>query len=275
MVVGAGRGPLVRASLSAAGRAGVRVRVWAVEKNRNAVVTLRHLISAEGWGDRVELVHTDMRRWDTDARADVMVSELLGSFGCNELSPECLDGAEHLLAEGGVSIPCSYTNFLQPVTTSKVFGDLLASPDPKPRETPAVVKLHRFHPLGAPQGGMTFDHPRPAGWATNDRELDLSWERDPGDGVGTVHGLAGYFTARLYRDVTLSTNPDEHTPGMYSWFPIFFPLRDPVQVPAGGTIRAQMWRRGDAHKIWYEWAVVSPQVTCIHNVGGRSSHVGL
>lgn len=43
MVVGAGRGPLVRASLQAAGRAGRRVRVYAVEKNPNAVVTLRNL----------------------------------------------------------------------------------------------------------------------------------------------------------------------------------------------------------------------------------------
>lgn len=28
---------------------------------------------------------------------DILVSELLGSFGDNELSPECLDGVEHVL----------------------------------------------------------------------------------------------------------------------------------------------------------------------------------
>lgn len=32
-------------------------------------------------------------------------SELLGSFGDNELSPECLDGAQRFLKEGGISIP--------------------------------------------------------------------------------------------------------------------------------------------------------------------------
>jgi protein arginine N-methyltransferase 5 len=45
----------------------------------------------------VKVVSEDMRRWTpprpTD-KADVMVSELLGSFGDNELSPECLDGAQ-------------------------------------------------------------------------------------------------------------------------------------------------------------------------------------
>ena len=39
MVVGAGRGPLVRASLTAAEESGRKIRVYAVEKNPNAVVT--------------------------------------------------------------------------------------------------------------------------------------------------------------------------------------------------------------------------------------------
>ena len=48
MVVGAGRGPLVRASLAAASAAGRRLRVYAVEKNANAVVTLQNLVDSEG-----------------------------------------------------------------------------------------------------------------------------------------------------------------------------------------------------------------------------------
>lgn len=52
IVVGAGRGPLVRASLSAARATGRRVRVWAVEKNVNAVVHLWALVAAEGCAAR-------------------------------------------------------------------------------------------------------------------------------------------------------------------------------------------------------------------------------
>ena len=37
------------------------------------------------------------------AQADIIVSELLGSFGDNELSPECLDGAQHVLERVGMS----------------------------------------------------------------------------------------------------------------------------------------------------------------------------
>lgn len=39
------------------------------------------------------------------------MSELLGSFGDNELSPECLDGAQRLLKDDGISIPSSYVYF--------------------------------------------------------------------------------------------------------------------------------------------------------------------
>lgn len=72
-----------------------------------------------------------------------------------------------------------------------------------------------------------------------------------------LHGFAGYFETTLYKDVTLSKHgfhkgsqvlpgeglntddyvlsvccvcvlgikPDTHSPGMFSWFPILFPLK--------------------------------------------------
>lgn len=51
----------------------------------------------EMWGDQVTVVSTDMRHWEPPEKADIIVSELLGSFGDNELSPECLDGAQKFL----------------------------------------------------------------------------------------------------------------------------------------------------------------------------------
>lgn len=39
MVVGAGRGPLVRAALNASTKARQRIKIYAVEKNPNAVLT--------------------------------------------------------------------------------------------------------------------------------------------------------------------------------------------------------------------------------------------
>lgn len=47
------------------------------------------------------VVSCDMREWKAPEKADIIVSELLGSFGDNELSPECLDGAQHFLKGNG------------------------------------------------------------------------------------------------------------------------------------------------------------------------------
>ena len=45
-----------------------------------------------------------------------------------------------------------------------------------------------------------------------------------------LHGFAGYFETVLYKDVTLSINPATHSPGMFSWFPIFFPIKTMVHL---------------------------------------------
>lgn len=50
------------------------------------------------WGDeKVKLLYGDMRALEVPEQVDILVSELLGSFGDNELSPECLDGASRFL----------------------------------------------------------------------------------------------------------------------------------------------------------------------------------
>jgi protein arginine N-methyltransferase 5 len=49
------------------------------------------------WAAHVTVVPGDMREVSHgNVLADILVSELLGSWGDNELSPECLDGAHAL-----------------------------------------------------------------------------------------------------------------------------------------------------------------------------------
>ncbi len=60
---------------------------------------------------QVTIVTADMRTWQAPEPADILVSELLGSFGDNELSPECLDGAQRFLGPDGISIPANYTRW--------------------------------------------------------------------------------------------------------------------------------------------------------------------
>lgn len=62
MYFGAGRGPLIRKAIKAAERADVKIRVIALDKNPNAIVTLRNMIIEEKMEDNVELFAGDMRK---------------------------------------------------------------------------------------------------------------------------------------------------------------------------------------------------------------------
>lgn len=153
-VVGAGRGPLVTRALNASRSSGVPVRVYAIEKNPNAYVLLqRH--NEKDWNQRVTIVKTDMRAWKGPTLADgslgkidILVSELLGSFADNELSPECLDGVQHVLnPNDGISIPSSYTAHFTPISTPRLWADLLnrsTSADPAAFDIPWVVMFQQL-----------------------------------------------------------------------------------------------------------------------------------
>lgn len=195
-VAGSGRGPLVTRALQASETTGVPVRVWAVEKNPNAYVYLLRQ-NQTVWGGRVMVVKTDMRAWKgpiisspsstttppaepTYGKVDILVSELLGSFGDNELSPECLDGIQHVLAPGhGISIPSSYTAHVSPIATPRLFADIAgrraqgaAADDAAAHafDTPWVVRLFALDFVaarGVPgharfQCAWEFAHPLPA-----------------------------------------------------------------------------------------------------------------
>lgn len=145
------------------------------------------------WHDAVEILYGDMRSIEVPALADILVSELLGSFGDNELSPECLDGAMRFLKRksgfkglygdcggqsadfpaSGISIPASYTAHLAPISSSSLYSAATASTRPPgAAETPYVVMMSAVNILSGDGGGVAgrcgekiqqcwqFNHPR-------------------------------------------------------------------------------------------------------------------
>ena len=115
-----------------------------------------------GWGDKVTIIDCDMRYWEPPELADIIVSELLGSFGDNELSPECLDGAQRFLKPDGISIPVSYTSFLAPLSTPKLWIDILSTKDEKQFEIPYVVKVFNAYVIAPSKPVFEFVHPNRA-----------------------------------------------------------------------------------------------------------------
>jgi len=276
MVVGAGRGPLVRASFNAAKEAQRKVKLYAVEKNPNAIVTLETL-NEEEWNGAVTVVSSDMRHYDAPEKADILVSELLGSFSDNELSPECLDGAQKFLKEDGISIPCKYTSYASPLSSPKLYAEVSGCREigkiPEAHfECPYVVRLQNVNYIADPQEVFTFHHPNYDTPICNERYIRLEFETEE---TSMIHGIAGFFDMILYKDVTLSIHPKTASPGMFSWFPAFFPIKEPIYCPKGSQIVVHFWRKVSKAKVWYEWCLTSPNQSAIHNPGGRSYWIGL
>lgn len=56
MVVGAGRGPLIRSAINAAANTKRKLKIYVIEKNPNAIITLTSLIE-ELWPDKGNTIH--------------------------------------------------------------------------------------------------------------------------------------------------------------------------------------------------------------------------
>lgn len=280
MVLGAGRGPIVDAAVRAARRFQGQVRFFVIEKNPSAVVTLRHR-ARDDWADAdVSIVKTDMRHWQTTERADIIVSELLGSWGDNELSPECLDGAQHLLKPAGISIPAASTSYLAPITTARLHGTI-ASLIPFGHEelstragfeTGYVVRMGAVLQLAEEQSCFSFTHPN-EGLRSNERVARCVFELLAQLELCTIHGFRGTFSCQLYGEHSISIADHDRTPGMFSWSPLYLPVITPFTVSGGSRLEVQLWRKVAADKVWYEWLVKDH--TPLHNPSGRSSTIGV
>ncbi|KAF8992848.1 PRMT5-domain-containing protein [Cyathus striatus] len=264
-VAGAGRGPLVARCIKALERSHRNASIFAIEKNPNAYVTLQHRKKNE-WQDKVLLIFGDMRTVELPEKVDILVSELLGSFGDNELSPECLDGAMRFLKDDGISIPSSYTAHLAPLSSSKLYNEARASNNPKSLETPYVVMFQAVNILSGEssdgrcgpqiQECWEFEHPRSEP-ILDERGFPLTNSHNARSAkLRILHGLAGYFEAVLYGSVGLSIHPnrkDRISKDMLSWFPLFFPFREPLYLPSNSELQVTIWRLTTERQVWYEW----------------------
>ncbi|MBI4821602.1 MAG: hypothetical protein HY791_35400 [Deltaproteobacteria bacterium] len=266
VVAGAGRGPLVEATLAAAKELDKRVRLFAIEKNPNAAVTLRQRIRGE-WGDQVRFFEGDMRAFVPERPIDLLVSELLGGFGDNELSPECLEPMERHLAPHAIVLPSYYQSWLAPVFAPTLFS--AASREGTRSERPVVSTLGRSHLLAAPKPCFEFMHPRPdrdLKGLDSDRQAKLEFLPMS---TSVLHGFAGFFESDLYAGHRISILPGRETAGS-SWAPLYFPLERAIRLRRLEPIELHFFRRASRTHVWYEWLVEQPEITRLHNPGGRT-----
>jgi len=222
------------------------------------------------------VVFTDMREFNPEYKADLVISELLGSFGDNELSPECLDGAQKAMKPDCISIPNSYRSYISPIHSPKLFNEVRNAAE---REKNPLVGLESIYVVRAfiqfeiahAKELFRFNHPN-FNEKTNERYKQVDFIASE---TSEMMGLIGYFYAKLFNKTALSTVPRYETSGLCSWFPILFALPTPVYVKKGERIRVRFWRCANVRQVWYEWQLVEPVTTPIINSNGRSYAIRL
>uniref|UniRef100_A0A0K0D940 Protein arginine N-methyltransferase n=1 Tax=Angiostrongylus cantonensis TaxID=6313 RepID=A0A0K0D940_ANGCA len=296
-VLGAGRGPLVTCSIEAERNYNARFRckqdclrleIYVVEKNPNTIVTLRYM-NQKVWRNRCVIIESDMRNIPMIAtergypQPDIIVSELLGSFGDNELSPECLDGITPFLKPSTISIPQAYTSYVAPIMSLHIHqqikmcgasywnrgisghgrngttlqadgsyrqcypqGEYIANMDQI-----YVAYLRQYCALAEPKPLFTFNHPN----FTMESNARSSWVSFEIDRPADLMGFAGYFHMTLYKGIALSIVPSTYSEGMISWFPAVVPLRELYRVQNGDKITLNIERKVDNTGVWYEWFI--------------------
>lgn len=152
--------------------------------------------------------------------------------------------------DDGINIPQAYTSYIAPMQSSKLYNEVrqLRDKDKHPLahfETPYVVHLQNKYDIANPQPLFTFKHPNTGLYIHPiiyiliilislhisiflDAVIDNSRYEIKIFHVEqncVLHGFSGYFTAVLYENIVLSIEPSTYSPDMFSWFPIFFPLK--------------------------------------------------
>lgn len=279
MVLGAGRGPLVDSMIEALEKSkddfnGLKFKIYALDKNSSSVRSLRYKQRIK-WNHnegyyKTKIVESDMRVWNPKVKADIIVTELLGSFSDNELSPECIDGAWKFSTPHTISIPREYSSYLAPICSYKLHQKLFErrAQDNQAYDRIYVVKLNNYYLISEPQKLFKFEHEDLSidpSLKSNERYMSLIFESKTNT---LCHGFAGYFDANLFDEISLSTVKDRATPHMNSWFPAFVPLENPLRLKRGDKIVVHFWRRENSVSVWYQWAITQPERSRIYSQNG-------
>lgn len=191
-LLGGGRGPIMDKILDAIALldcAEEDFELTVVEKNPHATRTLQHkcLVNPRWRNHRVQIVKDDMRNWKPQHPVDLVVSELLGSFGDNELSPECLDPVMLNLKSTGVSIPTRYYSSLIPISSSKLWDSVQELKLP---QSSFVVELFSYHTFTLQQPLKCFDFIHSPSQEVKRDNLHNQRYSEVGGGGGDIFGCS-------------------------------------------------------------------------------------
>ncbi|CAG0912481.1 unnamed protein product [Notodromas monacha] len=289
-ILGAGCGSLVETVLSVSEASGIDVVVHAVEKNLIPYLWLESKVTQATWKDCVHVYFKDSRFWQPPQKLDAIFSDFLGSFGDDQCMTECVRPVEKYLEEWGLVIPSSVTAFLTPIQAPMMHASITSHlhcweiSQGFEGQCPWLFSSKSTFGVSSPSPVHREVFPKGASkdWT---KQIEFTPVAD-----ATIHGLEGGFQAILL-DGSGELGNVKHRPGMsgmdtVTWYPMFFPLQNPLLVERGGKITVTMSRKSDEKHVWYEWSVElgdklgllsseEQRNRFVHNLGGQCFKISL
>lgn len=271
LVVGPGRGPLIKRLFNAIDKLHLNmdyINITTVEKNPNVIIYLEER-NRERWNNRVSIYNCDVRQWKPSYVAEngfhLVISEMLGSFGCNELAPECIDSIRRYCdRENCIFIPQEFSSYVAPVISPSLYSKVCRS-----KQNERFDKA--YLPVWDEADIMSTEYAKV--WTFNTRAYPMAKDYNIFDNKhnkrqahvilkchrkGTIHGLIGYFSAILYKKVQISTCPTGLGPephNLVSWLPIYFPIEQPIYITDDQELSIFIKREYKDTRVWYEWSM--------------------
>ena len=215
-------------------------RVYAIEEG-GMIEVAREIARANGCGDRVVFVRGLSTDIELPEKADVVVADQIGRFGFDAgIFEYFADARARFLKPAGVTIPAEIALQAAPVEAAAewqraAFWDTppagfdMAPAAQMARNTGYPARFTPDQLLGQEATLWTIDASAAVSSGMKG-EVSVGVVR-----AGTLHGLGGWFTARLADGVFMSNSPS--TPSRIDRNNVYFPIARPVDVTPGDAIR--------------------------------------
>jgi len=212
-------------------------KVYAIEKTE-AIILAKEIARANNCLDKIEFIHQNSMDVTLPEKANVLISETLGSFGIDENTIQFTNDARtRFLAEDGILIPQSIELYVAAVddrhTYNKVdFWRTIPDIDFSPAfdlfsKKIMVESVDRTGLLSEPVSIGYIDLSKSIDEVFNARKY-IKIEK-----AGTIHGVAGWFRTKLCEGIEIDTSPNKP---QTHWKQAFFPFRDSIDVITGDVL---------------------------------------
>jgi len=251
VVIDLGTGTGILAMLAA--RSGAK-RVYAVERT-NLAKTTEEIIRLNGFGDTIKIINDDIQKIDIPEKVDVILGELLGSFGVEESVLELYNLIiTKYLKSGGKIIPQDISFWVTPIQYGIIenklkfwenFLDL--------NFTPMQDVLSNFPLYDLIQSDYVVSPPKEIGhidlMEIQSDLINFETEFEFSQNAA-INGFCGWFKSKLADGVFLDNSivsPATH------WEQIVFPIFPQVDICAGDQVKFKISSIYYGKEVHFNW----------------------